>query len=316
MTARPIILDCDPGQDDAICLLLAMAAPERLDILGVTAVAGNVPLALTARNARLICDLAGRADIGVYAGCAQPLKRRLLTAEHIHGRSGLDGVDIVEPRHPLATESALAFLHKTLAAAADGAITIVATGPLTNVATLLIAHPKLADKIAELVVMGGARSAGGNITPSAEFNFHVDPEAAAVILRCGRPLTLFGLDVTHQAPVTAARRANIAALDNPVADAVAGMMERFARHEGQRHVRTGAPLHDPCTVAYLLEPGLFQGELLNVEIETASLLTLGHSAVDEWQVSGRKPNAVWMRTLDTEGFYRLLTAHLSRYGRG
>jgi len=314
MAARPIIFDCDPGQDDAISLLLAMAAPERLAILGITAVAGNVPLALTTRNARLICDIAGRDDIGVYAGCAQPLKRRLITAEHIHGQTGLDGVEIVEPRCPPRAESALAFLHDTLAAAADGTITIVATGPLTNIATLLTAHPELAGKIAELVVMGGARNAGGNITPSAEFNFHVDPDAAAVVLRCGRPVTLFGLDVTHQAPVTAARRATIAALGNPVADTVAAMMARFARHEGRRHAHTGAPLHDPCTVAYLLEPGLFQGESTNVEIETTSPLTLGHSAVDEWQVSGRLANARWMRTLDAERFFALLTDHLGRYG--
>ena len=199
MPAKPIVIDCDPGQDDAVMLLLALASPEALDIRGVTAVAGNVPLALTARNARLICELAGRPEVEVYAGCPRPLVREPITAEAVHGATGIDGFDIHEPGRPLAAGHAVDFLVDTLMAAAEDSLTLVPTGPLTNVAMAMVKEPRVAPKIREIVLMGGAMREGGNTTPAAEFNVLVDPHAAHVVFRSGRPIVVMGLDVTHQA---------------------------------------------------------------------------------------------------------------------
>ncbi|MEM9058796.1 MAG: nucleoside hydrolase, partial [Pseudomonadota bacterium] len=202
---RPIIIDCDPGQDDAVNLLMALAAPGALDVLGITAVAGNVPLALTERNARLLCGLAGRDDVPVFAGCERPLVRELVTAEHVHGDSGIDGVDLGAPAVPLQPAHATDFIVETLLSAPDASVTLVPTGPLTNIAHALIKAPAIAPKIREIVLMGGAMREGGNLSPSAEFNILVDPHAARVVFDCGRPLTVFGLDVTHQVPTTPER---------------------------------------------------------------------------------------------------------------
>ena len=186
MAARPILIDCDPGQDDAVMLLLAFASPGELEILGVTTVAGNVPLALTERNARLMCELGGRADVKVFAGCSRPLVRALVTAEDVHGRTGIDGFDIYDPAHPLQAQHAVDFIVETLMAAADDSITFVPTGPLTNIAAALVKEPRIAPKIQEIVLMGGAMREGGNVTPSAEFNIYVDPHARTRRCRHGR----------------------------------------------------------------------------------------------------------------------------------
>ncbi len=188
MAARPIIIDCDPGQDDAVMLLMALASPDELDILGITAVAGNVPLALTERNTRLIVELAGRRDVPVYAGCPRPLVRELVTAEEVHGRTGIDGFDIHDPAVPLGAAHAVDYLVDTLMAA-DLPITLVPTGPLTNVAMAMVKEPRIVERIDESVLMGGAMREGGNSTPAAEFNILVDPHAAHVVFGCGRPLT-------------------------------------------------------------------------------------------------------------------------------
>jgi len=314
MSARPIIIDCDPGQDDAVALFLAMASPAELDVVGITAVAGNVPLALTQRNARIMCDLAGRADIPVHGGCDRPLRRDPVTAEHVHGNTGIDGMDPFEPATPLAHGHAVDFLVDALRSAPDEGITLVATGPLTNVATAIEREPGILARVREIVLMGGAFREGGNITPSAEFNIYADPHAADTVFRCGRPLVVMGLDVTHQVISTPARIAAIAALENPVARATAGMLGFFHRHDSEKYGTAGGPLHDPCTIAWLLAPGLFEGRPCNVSVETASPLTAGHTAVDYWHVTDRPRNALWMHAVDADGFYDLLTARLARYG--
>ena len=311
--SRPIIIDCDPGQDDAVNLLLAMSSPDELQILGITTVAGNVPLALTERNARLMCDIAGRGDIPVFAGCARPLVRRLVTAEEVHGRTGIDGIEIREPQTPLQQQHAVDFIIETLVAAADQSVTLVPTGPLTNVAMAMVKAPAIASKIREIVLMGGAMREGGNHSPSAEFNILVDPHAAHVVFDCGRPIVAMGLDVTHQVLATPERLQRVRALGNRVSDATAGMLEFYSRHDSLKYGIAGSPLHDPCTVAYLLRPEIFSGKECNIEVEIHSELTAGHTAVDFWGVSGRRANAVWIHDVDDDAFYDLLIERLGRF---
>lgn len=315
MTRRRLIIDCDPGQDDAIMLLLAFASSEELEIAGVTAVAGNVPLALTQRNARLVCELAGREDVPVYAGCPRPMVRELITAEYVHGNTGIDGMEIREPRLGLQRQHAVDFIVATLMASADDSITLVPTGPLTNVAMAMIREPAIVPKIREIVLMGGAMREGGNTTPSAEFNILVDPHAAHVVFGCGRPIVAMGLDVTHQVLATPPRIERLRALNHDVARATCGMLRAFNRHDTRKYGSEGAPLHDPCTIAWLLEPGIFQAKACNVAVEIHSELTMGHTAVDFWNVSGRPVNAQWVHTVDSEAFYDLLVDRLARYGR-
>jgi purine nucleosidase len=310
---RPIIIDCDPGQDDAIGLFLAMSSPDELDILGVTTVAGNVPLALSERNARQVRDIAARRDVPVYAGCSKPMVRDLITAEHVHGKTGIDGIDIVEPKQPLEELHAVDFIVDTLNAAEKESITLVPTGPLTNIGQAFTKDPSILGKVEQIVLMGGAMREGGNISPSAEFNILVDPHAADIVFRCGCPIMVMGLDVTHQVLATPERRDRIRAIDNEVARATVGMLDFFNRHDTVKYGSMGAPLHDPCTVAWLLKPELFKGKLCNISIETESELTMGNTAVDFWQVTDRPKNATWMHTADADGFYDLLIERLSRF---
>jgi len=310
---RPIIIDCDPGQDDAIGLLLAMSSPDELDILGVTTVAGNVPLALTERNARQVRDIAGRRDVPVYAGCSKPMVRDLITAEHVHGKTGIDGIDIVEPKQPLEKQHAVDFIVDTLSGADNDSITLVPMGPLTNIGQAFTKDPSILRNVEQIILMGGAMREGGNTSPSAEFNILVDPHAADIVFRCGRPITVMGLDVTHQVLATPERRDRIRAIDNEAARATAGMLDFFNRHDTVKYGSMGAPLHDPCTVAWLLKPELFKGKLCNISIETESELTMGNTAVDFWQVTDRPKNATWMHTADAGGFYDLLIERLSRF---
>ncbi|MDH5621603.1 MAG: nucleoside hydrolase [Gammaproteobacteria bacterium] len=312
MAARPIIIDCDPGQDDAVALFLAMSSPEAFDILGITTVAGNVPLALTERNARMMCDIAGRKDLRVFAGCARPMVRDPITAEYIHGNTGIDGIDVFEPATPLQQQHAVDFLIETLLRY-KVTVTLIPTGPLTNIATAIEREPQILERIEEIVIMGGAMREGGNRTPSAEFNIMVDPHAADIVLNCGRPITLLGLDVTHKVLSTRERVAKIAALKNPVAEATAGMLSFFHRYDTKKYGSQGTPLHDPCTVAYLLQPDLFKAKLCNVSVETGSELTIGHTAVDFWHVTDRPRNVNWAFDVDADGFYDLLTERVARF---
>jgi len=310
MKKRKIIIDCDPGQDDAVMLLLALACPDEFDILGITTVAGNVPLELTQRNARIICELAGRTDVAVFAGCDKPMRHELITAENVHGKTGIDGIEVYEPDMPLQDRHAVDFIISTLLDADDGSITLVPTGPLTNIGETLSRRPDLLPKIQQIVMMGGAMREAGNTTPSAEFNILEDPDAAQIVMHCGRPLTIVPLDVTHQVLVSRKRLEQIRALDTPVGAAIVGMMEFFNRFDSKKYGSDGAPLHDPCTIAYLLRPELFEGKTCNVEIETGSPLTRGHTAVDFWDVTGRVRNANWLYKVDADGFFELLIERL------
>ena len=293
-------------------LLLALACPDELDILGITTVAGNVPLDLTQRNARIMCELSGRTDVSVYAGCEKPMRHELITAENVHGKTGIDGVEVYEPTIPLQDRHAVDFIIGTLLESTDNSVTIVPTGPLTNLGQAIRRKPEILTKIKEIVLMGGAMREGGNTTPSAEFNILEDPDAADIVLHCGRPLTIVPLDVTHQALVSQNRIDLLRGLNTPIGTAVVGMMEFFNRFDSKKYGSEGAPLHDPCTIAYLLNPDLFQGKICNVEVETESPLTLGHTAVDFWGVTDRPKNANWLYRVDADGFFSLLFERLKR----
>lgn len=310
--ARPIIIDTDPGQDDAIAILLALASPE-LDVLGITAVAGNVPLPLTEKNARKICELAGRADMKVFAGCSRPLVRPLHTAEQVHGPSGLDGPELPEPTMPLQKQHAVDWIVDTLMAAPDGEITLCPLGPLTNIAMAIVKEPRILPKIREIVLMGGGFFEGGNSTPTAEFNILVDPHAAHVVFTSGVKLTMLPLDVTHRALMSHEWIEKLRGLGTPVGVASAEMLAFYERFDMEKYGEAGGPLHDPCVIAFLLRPELFGGRDCNVRIEIASETTMGMTVVDWWGVTGLPRNCHVVRTIDAQGFYDLILERLSRY---
>ncbi|MDG4648481.1 nucleoside hydrolase [Roseibacterium sp. SDUM158017] len=310
--ARKIIIDTDPGQDDAVAILLALASPEEIDVLGITAVAGNVPLELTQKNARKICELAGRSDVPVFAGCAAPMTRKLVTAEHVHGKTGLDGTDLPDPKMPLQEAHAVDFIVETLRREPSGTVTLCPIGPLTNIATAFRRAPDIVGRVQEIVLMGGAYFEVGNITPAAEFNIYVDPEAADIVFRSGVPITVMPLDVSHKALTTRPRIEAFRALGTEVGRAVAEWTDFFERFDMAKYGSEGAPLHDPCVIAYLIRPSLFTGRHVNVEIECASELTRGMTVADWWGVTDRQPNATFMGDLDDAGFYDLLAGRLAR----
>ncbi|ROT98580.1 nucleoside hydrolase [Histidinibacterium lentulum] len=308
---RKIIIDTDPGQDDAVAILLALASPEDLEVLGITAVAGNIPLALTSLNARKICELAGRPDIRVFAGCDRPLKGELKTAEAVHGQSGLDGAELPEPAMPLQEMHGVDFLIETLRAEPEDTVTLCTLGPLTNVATAFTRAPDIVGRVREIVIMGGAYFEVGNWSPAAEFNILVDPQAADIVFRCGRPLTILPLDVTHKVLITPPRLGAIRALGT-VGEVVHGWLDFYERFDLGKYGWEGGPLHDPCVIAYLLKPELFTGRHVNVEVETGSPLTMGMTVADWWGVTDREKNAQFMGGVDADGFFALLTERLGR----
>ncbi|MIL09962.1 nucleoside hydrolase [Salmonella enterica subsp. enterica] len=309
--ARKIIIDTDPGQDDAVAILLALGSPE-LDVVGITAVAGNVPLSLTQKNARIICELAGRPDMKVFAGAIRPLVRQLVTAEEVHGKSGLNGPALPDPTMPLQDQYAVDFIVETLMREPPGTVTLCPLGPLTNIALALVREPKIAPRVAEIVLMGGGYFEQGNVTPSAEFNIYVDPHAADIVLRADIPTVVMPLDVTHKALTSSKRTDAIRSLGNKVGPAVAEMLDYFERFDESKYGTDGGPLHDPCVIAYLLKPDLFKGRMCNVSIETASELTMGATVVDWWGVTKRPKNAMVMRDIDAAGFFDLITERLAR----
>lgn len=307
-----IIIDTDPGQDDAAAILLALASPDEISVLGITCVAGNVPLRLTTRNARIVCELAGRPDVPVYAGCERPMTRKLVTAEHVHGKTGLDGPDLPEPTMPLQDQHGVDFIIQTLRSEPAGTVTLCPLGPLTNIATAFTSAPDIIPRVQQIVLMGGAYFEVGNITPAAEFNIYVDPEAAEIVMKSGVPITMMPLDVTHQALCTRPRIEALRDLGTPVGIAMAEMVDFFERFDVDKYGSEGGPLHDPCVTAYLIHPELFDGRHINVEVETISRLTLGMTVADYWRVTNRTPNVHFMRDVDADGFFALLTERLGR----
>ncbi len=313
--AQKIIIDTDPGQDDAVALLLALASPENVDVLGVVAVAGNVGLAQNAQNALKIVELSGRVDVPVFAGSSAPLQRRPVTAEHVHGDTGLNGADLPAPQIKLQEQDGVDFIIGTILANAANSVTLCALGPLTNIAVALTRQPKIANRIQKIVLMGGAYFQVGNITPAAEFNIYVDPEAADIVFRSGVPIVVASLDVTHKVLTSKRRLLRIANIGNACSDAVVKMLKFSAQFDLKKYGWDGAPLHDPCVIAYLIKPELFVGRMINVSIETQSELTRGMSVADFWSVMDQADypaNAKFLSDVDANGLYDLLCARLAR----
>lgn len=315
---RRVIIDTDPGQDDAVALLLAFASPKELDILGVVTVAGNAEIEHTEINALKICELAdpeNALNVPVLRGSGAPIARRLVTCQGFQGKDAFAGVDLPLPKRKSATIGGVDFLTRTLEAPASKGITLCALGPLTNIARTLKRKPALAEAIAEFVMMGGAHFAHGNVTPAAEFNMHVDPEAAKIVFdvlsEWDVPITMLPLDVTHKAQPSAAQIALFRELRNSCGKTVGSILSARG-YKPKYYEFVGAPLHDPCVIAYLLEPALFQGRRVNVEIETSGQWTAGMTVVDWSGISDRKPNTNFITDLDRDGYMRLLHERISR----
>ncbi len=303
MTATPILLDCDPGHDDAIALLLALAAPE-LELLGVTTVAGNQTLEKTTANAIRVLEFAGRADVPVAAGADRPLVRDPFVAAYVHGDTGLDGPDLPPPQGAPVNRHAVDFLADKIREA-DGAVTLVPVGPLTNVALMLALHP---DARPERIVLMGGAVAEGNITPAAEFNIWADPEAAARVFASGIDVTMIGLDVTHKALFTTA---HVSRLAGRVGEMVTELLRFYDRFHRDVYGFDGSPVHDAVAVAHVLKPELVETLHRNVEIDVESELCRGRTVVDLWRRTERQPNAHVGVDIDADGFLELLIERLN-----
>lgn len=307
-----LIIDTDPGADDVVALLFALASPEELNIRALTTVAGNVRLDKTSRNARLAREWAGREDVPVYAGAPKPLMRTPIYAENIHGKEGLSGVTVHEPKKGLAEGNAVNYLIDTLKKAKPHSITIAMLGPQTNLALALIQEPEIVQGIKEVVVMGGAHFNGGNITPVAEFNLFADPQAAEVVLQSGVKLTYLPLDVTHKILTSDARLKQIAALNNNASKIVGDILNEYIKGDMEHYGIPGGPVHDATVVAYLLKPELFTGRSVNVAIDSREGITFGQTVVDWYDGLKQPKNAFWVENGDAQGFFDLLTERLKR----
>ncbi len=308
----PVLIDCDPGIDDAIALLLALSSPEDLEVQAITTVAGNVGLAHTSRNARIFAGMAGRSDVPVYAGCVRPMVRAPVLADEFHGPEGLGDVTLPGPLHGLGQGHAVEAIVRLVGAAAPHSLDVIATGPFTNIALAMLLAPDVMSRVRRILVMGGARREGGNITASAEYNVYADPHAAQVVFSFGVPIVAFGLDATHQVRCTPDRIAAIRAIGGHVAETVAAMMAFASRVEHQSPVESGAPLHDPCPVAYAINPDLFDLRDCALTVELSDGCSLGHTNVEFRLAPGARGNAAWAVTARPEDLFVLLTDRLAR----
>jgi purine nucleosidase len=309
---RAIIIDTDPSPDDAVAFLMALASPEELEVLAITTVAGNVPLNLTSKNALKALELARQTRTPVYAGAAAPLLRPLVTAEQVHGRTGFDGYDLPDPVTALATGFAPDAIIDLVMSRPPQAVTLCCLAPLTNIALAMAKEPRLAGHLREIVLMGGTFSEGGNVTPAAEFNIYVDPEAAARVLKCGASITMVPLDCTHQARTTHSRLERLRSIGSPVAEAFYHLLKFNKLFDERKYGWEGGPLHDATVIAYLLEPEIFAGRKVNVEVECSSSLTLGATVVDWWAVTPRTKNVMFLRDLKPEAYFDLVIGRLAR----
>ncbi len=303
MVLKKIIIDTDPGQDDALALMTAFGS-ETLQVLGVTCVAGNVPLDLTTENALKICELTGNEKIPVFRGCERPLERKLVTAEHVHGKTGLDGTELSLKNKKVEKYAASDFIIETLIENNQEKITLCALGPLTNIATALLRKPEIGDFLEEIVLMGGGFFEGGNITPAAEFNIYVDPEAAKIVLNSGVKITMLPLDVTHKTLVDRQFLSSLRSSGKNSAIQAARLLDFFERYDIQKYGSKGGPLHDPNVIVYLLDPEIYKGKLVNVEVEIKSDLTRGMTVVDWWGVTDRPKNVNFINEVNSEAFFK------------
>jgi inosine-uridine nucleoside N-ribohydrolase len=308
----PVILDCDPGHDDMVAIVLAAADP-RVDLLAITTVAGNGTLERTTHNARAVCSLAGIRDVPIAAGAPGPLVGRLRTAAHVHGESGLEGAVLPQPDVPLANEHAVNLMARLLRESPEP-VTLVPTGPLTNVALLLRTWPDLLPRVREVVLMGGSLGAG-NVEPLAEFNVFVDPEAADVVFSSGLPVTMCGLNVTHQALATDVVMDRLRALGTPLAETVVGLLGFFRDRYRELWGLEAPPVHDPVAVARVIDPALVRCEDAHVAVELHGTHTRGATVCDRFGVRGLAPNAKVALELDAAGFWELVVAAVDRLGR-
>ncbi|MEN1759838.1 pyrimidine-specific ribonucleoside hydrolase RihA [Anoxynatronum sibiricum] len=306
---KPILMDCDPGHDDAIALLMAFAS-DQLDVLAVTTVGGNQTSEKTLQNALKVLSFAGVTHVPVAAGASQPLVRELEIAPEVHGESGLDGPVLPEPRFAPSDKTAIELMEDVIMNCQEK-VTLVPTGPLTNIASLLIAAPQVKERIQRISLMGGS-AVGGNWTPAAEFNIMVDPEAADVVFQSGIPITMCGLDVTHKAQIFDHEIEHIRQQGGKVAVMVAELLDFFAKFHQEMGFE-GSPLHDPCAVAWLIDPTLFTSQHVRVDIETCGELTDGATVVDLRGINGREKNVDVVYDIDRERFIQLLYDSLKKY---
>ena len=308
---KKIILDCDPGHDDAVAIMLA-AASDKIEILGITCVAGNATLENTKLNALKVCSLIGKSNINIYAGADKPIKFELVTAAHVHGKTGLDidGSTIqINNNYRIPYVSAVDFIMDTCLSQTEP-IYICPTGPLTNIALALQKEPKIKKNIQQIVFMGGVGMSLGNVTPAAEFNIYVDPHAADIVLHSGIPLIMLGLDVTHKVMVNDEIIANIKKNGNKSSYFFADLMNFYSKFHRKLYEIEESPLHDPCVIAYLIDPSLFKGRFVNVEVEKESTLTRGKTVVDWLGATNRKPNCIVMNEVSHKNFFSLLKKEL------
>ena len=310
---KKIIIDCDPGHDDAVAIMLAAASSE-LEILGITCVGGNTTLENTKLNALKICTLIDRTDIKIYAGSDKPIHYDLVTAAHVHGKSGLDTdgeAILVNPSYKVESKNAVDFIIDQCHLSKDH-IYLCPTGPLTNVALSLKKDPTIKEKIKEIIFMGGVALSLGNITPSAEFNIYVDPHAANIVLNSGIPLTMMGLDVTHKVNVNRKIIENIKKNNNKASNFFADLMEFYSKFHKKLYETNESPLHDPCVIAYLIDQSIFNGKFVNVQVEEKSELTRGKTVTDWYGVTNRKPNCKVITDADDKKFFKLLNDKLAK----
>ncbi len=309
--ARKIIIDTDPGQDDAFALLFALGSPAELDVVALTTVGGNVPLPLTSRNALQLVELAGRPDVPVFAGCPGPMVKKLKTAEYVHGPTGIDGLEAPDPVTPLQGQHAVNFLVDKIMSEPEGEITVCSLGPMTNLGMAMALEPRIIPRIREVVLMGGGFFQGGNATPAAEFNIYVDPHAAHVVFESGVPLAMASIDSTYTALMTPEWIDTLRAVGTRTAVQAANMADFFRRYGSHKFATEARPIHDACVTGFLLAPHLFQQKQCNVTIELMSPETIGMTLVDWWHVTGRRKNCNVLGRIDADRFFQLMLERLS-----
>jgi purine nucleosidase len=306
MTPRKIIIDTDPGQDDAFAILFALGSPKELEVVGITTVGGNVPLALTAKNALKVVELAGRPDVPVHAGCPGPMVRKLMTAEYVHGETGLDGADLPEPVTPLQSEHAVNYLTRTIMDAPEGELTVCTLGPMTNLAMAMTIEPRIIPRLREVVLMGGGFFEGGNATPAAEFNIFVDPHAAHKVFHSGAPVTMAPIDCTYTAQMTPEWLSELRATGSRAAIEAANMADFYRRYGSHKFPTEARPIHDACVTGYLLAPEIYEQRQCHVTVDINSPETIGMTVVDWWHVTGRPKNCKVLRRIDPKPFFDLM----------